>query len=105
MFSFLEPLVPVPIVINGGVFSGKLMIDGNLDTNAVLFRFKFDDPVKVVPVLVRIQVLEKTYEFFCDCRDPYNFLVKTAVLNPEFSLRNKIKIIGVEPLVTYMQGK
>jgi hypothetical protein len=99
--AFLEPLIPCPIDITETMFSGKLLIDGNLNANKIIFSFKFSDPLQVSPLLIRIKVAKKTYDFFIEYRDLNNPIMRTDVLYPDFSMRNRIQIIRIEPIVSY----
>ena len=99
--DLLYPLIPQPINVRNDTFSGKLLIDGNMGTNTLLFRFMFDTAETVAPLCIHIGVLEKVYRFFCTVRDFTNPVMKTLVLNPEFSLEDGITIQKVEPFISY----
>ena len=95
----LYPLIPKPINVQNSTFSGKLLIDGNLTENLLLFRFLFDTVESVSPLCINIEVLKKSYQYLCDIRDFTNPIMKTQVIKPKFNLKNKVKILKIEPLI------
>ncbi|MCL2793494.1 MAG: hypothetical protein FWD87_10455 [Spirochaetaceae bacterium] len=99
--GMLYSLIPKPINIQNSVFSGKLLIDGNIIDNLLLFRFQFDTPENVSPVCIQLEVLQKIYQYFCGIKDFTNPVVKSKVIKPEFCLKNTIKILKVEPLISF----
>ena len=98
--GILYPLTPQPIAIRTGTLSGNLFVDGNVADNLLLFRFKFDIAAATVPLRIQIKVLQDVYHYFCDIRDFSNPIMKTPVIKPEFSLKNEIKILKIESLVS-----
>ena len=97
--GFLYSLTPKPITISTGTLSGRLLVDGNIGENLLLFRFLFDIADDVAPLYIQIEVLEKVYLYFCDIRDFSNPVMKSPVIKTEFELKNKIKVLNVEPMV------
>ena len=97
--GMLYPLIPQPINIQSPAFSGNLLIDGNIHNNLILFRFVFDNLERVSPVCIEIEVLGKIYNYFCDIRDFTNPVMKTPLIETEFCLQNRIKVLKVEPLI------
>lgn len=98
-------------------FSGKLLIDGDLHDNCILFRFLFDRQDMVQPLLIWIKVVplgllkqsgrrnkgQHTRIFVLECSLPdlSNPIVKTRLLYPEWLLRkNMIRVIGIEPQIS-----
>jgi hypothetical protein len=98
-------------------FSGKLLIDGDLEDNCILFRFLFDKPEMVHPLFITIKVLplkslesfpeghggqnEKTLVFECNIPDLSNSVMKTCLLFPDFMIKeHKIEVIGIESQVS-----
>ena len=97
----LYPLIPKPIDVKNDTFSGKLLVDGNIINNLLLFKFHFDFAESMSPVCIHIEVLEKKYQYFCNIRDFTNPVMKTQIIKPEFNMENNIKILKIEPLVTF----
>ena len=95
----LYPLIPKPIYVQNDAFSGKLLIDGNIINNLLLFRFEFDAAENMSPVCVHVEVLRKIYQYFCDIRDFSSPIMKSRVINPDFCLKNRIEILKIEPLI------
>jgi hypothetical protein len=62
--QFLASLIPNPIRINDGL-SGEIYIDGNINQNQILFRFKFDNEEEVSPVLIYIELSGIVYKYCC----------------------------------------
>ena len=96
-------------------FSGKLLIDGDLEENCILFRFLFDTEEMVHPLVISVKVSpitlqessindeqeEKNFVFWCNIPDFNNPVMKTSLFFPEFLLkRNKIQVISVESQVS-----
>ena len=98
-------------------FSGKLLIDGDLEDNCILFRFLFDAPEMVHPLIVSIKALPiallgscsqehsgqdgKTFVFECNIPDFSNPVMKTRLIFPEFSIReHKIRVTRIESQVS-----
>jgi hypothetical protein len=98
-------------------FSGKLLIDGDLEDNCILFRFLFDKAEMVHPLIITINALpltslesyskrngdqeERTYVFECNIPDLSNSVMKTCLLFPDFLMREyKIEVIGIESQVS-----
>ena len=92
-------------------FSGKLLIDGDMQDNSIMFRFIFDKKNMVHPLLIRVKVLpivskensekehwkqnEQTTVFKCNIPDLNNPVMKTLLVYPDFLLK-KHKIIGID---------
>ena len=98
--GMLYPLVPKPIDVRNEAFSGSLQVDGNIAGNLLLFRFEFDAESSMAPVCIQVEVQQKVYLFFCGIRDFTNPVMKSPVIKTDFSLKNKITILKVEPLVS-----
>jgi len=96
----LYPLVPKPIDVRNEAFSGSLQVDGSIADNLLLFRFEFDAKSNMAPVCIQVEVEQKVHLFFCEVRDFTNPVMKSQVIKTDFSLKNKIKILKVEPLVS-----
>jgi len=99
--GILYPLIPKPIDVQSGAFSGKLLVDGNISSNLLLFRFQFDTAESVCPLYIQVEVSGQAYQFLCNIRDFANPLMKTLVTEPEFSLKSAIKILGLESPVSF----
>jgi len=95
-------------------FSGKLLIDGDLHNNCIVFRYVFDKLEEVHPLFITIKTLPlsslerlseacqegKTYVFPCNIPDLSNSIMKTCLLYPEFLIKeHKIEIIGIDSQV------
>ena len=93
-------------------FSGKLLIDGDLEDNCILFRFMFDTPEMVHPLILWIKALplaslesgeqdEKHLVFECNIPDYGNQVMKTGLIFPDFYLKkHKIWVTSVESQVS-----
>ena len=95
----MDVLYPVTHVTRLG-FSGKLLIDGDLKSNCILFRFLFDSERMVHPLLIYVRATalpkgcseegyghgEKTCVLQCNTPDCNNPLMKTRLIYPEFLL-------------------
>ena len=98
--------------INKREFSGKLLIDGALQDNCILFRFLFDKTEMVHPLIIRVEVSPITCKKIrkpdiwtrtleCNIHDISNPMMKTRLLFPDFQLsKHKIKIINIESQVS-----
>jgi hypothetical protein len=101
MNNILYPLVSHPIPVNSAGFSGRLFIDGNTESNCILFRFRFDKNSKPAPVFVSVNAAGKSYQFLCGIRDFTNPDMKSPVIEAKFSLSDGIELIEVAPLVNF----
>jgi len=98
-------------------FSGKLLIDGDLQDNCMLIRFLFDKPEIVHPLIVRIRVrsllavkrqsgrhakrVVKEFVYACNIPDLNNPVMKSRLIYPDYLLgENKVWVIGVESQVS-----
>jgi len=98
-------------------FSGKLLIDGDLEDNCILFRFVFDKPEMVHPLFITVKALplsslenlseghgcqgERIYVFECNIPDLSNSVMKTCLLFPEFLIKeHKIEVVGIDSQVS-----
>jgi len=93
-------------------FAGKLLIDGDLEDNCIMFRFLFDMFEMVHPLLIWVKTLpitslesgecdEKTFVFECNIADFNNPVMKTEMLYPEFLLKeHRILVINIESQVS-----
>ena len=89
-------------------FSGKLIIDGDLEDNCILFRFMFDTEEMVHPLLIWVRTLptttlectekeKKNFVFECNIPDYGNQVMKTSLIFPNFSLKeHKIWVTNIE---------
>ena len=106
----MDALYPVESITKHN-FSGKLLIDGDLRDNCILFRFLFDTAEMVHPLLIWVKALPiaslesgkqggKTLVFECNIPDFNNPVMKTGLLFPEFLLKeHKIRVIDIESQV------
>ena len=107
---------PVTHIKNAN-FSGKLLIDGDIQDNCILFRFLFDEEEMVHPLIISIQVLpialpknylkadciqeKKTYIYACNIPDFNNPLMKTRLIFPEFLLKEqRIQVVCIESQIS-----
>jgi hypothetical protein len=97
--EFLYPLIPRPISVTSAGISGRLFVDGNIESNRVLFRFRFDGGFAPVPLFVKLNIAGKTCRVFCGVRDFTNPDMKSGVLKPEFSLADRIEFAGIELII------
>ena len=98
-------------------FSGKLLVDGDLQDNCILFRFLFDKPEMIHPLLVRIRVLpvlarkeqsrrrvkrnQNGFIYTCNVPDLNNPVMKSRLIYPDYLLKeNRIQVINVESQVS-----
>jgi len=112
----MDVLYPVKH-IEKGEFSGKLLIDGDLDDNCILFRFVFDKPEMIHPLFITVKTLPlaslknfsedrngtegKITVFECNIPDLGNSVMKTGLLFPDFLIKEyKIEVIGIESQVS-----
>ena len=98
-------------------FCGKLLIDGDLEDNCILFRFLFDKAEMVHPLLIWVKVRpiealgnrsgrvyneKKIFVFKCNIPDCNNPLMKSSLLFPNFLLREyEIRVINIESQISY----
>jgi len=112
----MDVLFPTKHIVKAE-FSGKLLIDGNLEDNCILFRFVFDKPEMVHPLFITIKALslsslencsekhgnqdDRTYVFECNIPDLSNSVMKTSLLFPDFFIKEyKIEVIGINSQVS-----
>jgi len=97
-------------------FSGKLLIDGDLQDNCILFRFLFDRTEMVHPLFIRIKAMPiihrkcpgrrykqyaKTFTFGCNVPDSSNPVMKTRLLFPVFALKeHRIRVTCIESQIS-----
>ena len=93
-------------------FSGKLLIDGDLGDNCILFRFMFDTPEMVHPLIIWGRAIpivllksndqeEKKFVFECNIPDYSNQVMKTGLIFPDFLLNvHKIEVTNVESQIS-----
>ena len=96
-------------------FSGKLLINGDLEDNYILFRFLFDTDEMVHPLVISVKIVPKTVlegglndeqeekiiVFWCNIPDFNNPVMKTGLVFPEFLLKeHRIEVISVESQVS-----
>ena len=98
-------------------FSGKLLIDGDLLNNCIVFRYIFDKPEMVHPLFITVKALpllslenlseghsgqdKRTYVFECNIPDLSNSIMKTCLLFPEFLIKeHKIEVVGIDSQVS-----
>ena len=93
--GILYSLISQPIQVHTGTLSGKLLVDGNITQNLLLFRFQFDTYSCITPLFIEVKVLQKVYRYFCDIRDFSNPIMKTPVIRPDFDMKNKIEILQI----------
>ena len=111
----MDVLYPVTSVTTP-FFSGKLLINGDLQDNCMLFRFLFDKAEMVHPLIMTIKAPpislkkqsktdygQETYIYECNIRDFNNPLMKTRLIFPEFLLKERrIKVICIESQVSVL---
>jgi hypothetical protein len=108
----MDVLYPTKPIVKAE-FSGKLMIDGDLEDNCILFRFVFDKPEQVHPLLITIRALPLSslesfsegygsrHVFECNIPDIRNSVIKTCLLYPELLLReHKIEVVDIDSQVS-----
>jgi hypothetical protein len=95
----LYPLIPRPLAVHTAGFSGRLFIEGSLESNHILFRFRFDNAAELAPLIVKLGAAGKTWRFLCDMRDFTNPDMKSLILKPAFSLASHVTFLGVESLI------
>jgi len=97
----LTPLIPRPILVETDSIVGKLRIDGNIEHNAIQFRFRFYRAVEKAPVCLNIHAAGKTYRYYCTIsgKDPKEIL--TPVFTPDFTIGQCFRVSGIEPLVQF----
>jgi hypothetical protein len=98
--AILSRLLPGPIAIQENGIAGRLFVDGNLEGNALLFRFLFDKPDEIVPVYLDVRIAGKDYRYLLSGRDLTNPMVKSPVLTPDASIADGLEIMGINPLVS-----
>jgi len=97
-------------------FSGKLLIDGDLEDNCILFRYVFDKPEMIHPLFITVKALPlssleshsegrgqdmRIYVFECNIPDLSNSVMKTSLLFPKFLIKeHKIEVIGIDSQVS-----
>jgi hypothetical protein len=95
----LYRLIPKPIEIESGDFSGRLDIRGNIYFNEVLFKFIFNREEEVAPLVVRFEANGKEYRYRCLIHDKNNHAMMTPILrHPDFKVYEIIRP-AVEPLI------
>ena len=97
----LAPLIPRPILIETNSIAGKLRIDGNIEHNAIQFRFRFYRAVEKAPVCLNIYAAGKTRRYYCTIsgKDPKE--IRTPVFSPDFTIGQCFRISGIEPLAHF----
>jgi len=98
-------------------FSGKLLVDGDLQSNAILFRFLFDTAKSVHPLVISIKAIpittlgtrlgasskqdEKIFDLECNISDTCNRVMKTCLFSPPFQLvEHEILITDIKSQVS-----
>jgi hypothetical protein len=97
-------------------FSGKLLIDGNLEDNCIMFRFLFDEPEMIHPLLIRVKAMPlvspgkrsgcgrgraRIITFICGIPDSRNPAMTTTLVFPGFALKKHLlKVIKIESQVS-----
>jgi hypothetical protein len=114
--KLMEVLYPVKHIVKPE-FTGKVLIDGDLEDNCILFRFVFDKPEMVHPLFITVKALplsslerlseeqggqdERIYVYECNIPDLSNSVMKTNLLFPEFLIKEyKIEVIGIDSQVS-----
>jgi len=112
----MEKLCPAKRITKPN-FSGKLLINGDLRENSILFRFLFDRHDMVQPLLIWLKVLDirllkkkrrrsnkqniKTLVMECNNPDFNDLIMTTRLLYPEWlSRKSRIRVIGIESQVS-----
>ena len=100
-------------------FSGKLLIDGDLEDNFLFLRFLFDTEEMVHPLVISVKALPIAslkscsdelnkqniqtfnFEIGCNITDFNNPLMKTSLIYPDFLLKeHRIEVINIESQVS-----
>ena len=103
-------------------FSGVLKVDGNLKNNCIRFRFLFDEPEMVHPLIITLELSPKlSYEnnykrnsnqdnspsekilddFECEYRDINNPIIKTDIEFPQYLLKEyHIMVVAVKSKIS-----
>jgi hypothetical protein len=114
--KFMYVLYPAKHIIKDE-FSGKLLIDGDLENNCILFRFLFDTREMVHPLIISIKALpvvllknssegqieenEINLKLECNIPDFSNHVMKTRLFSPDFLLKeHRIRIMNIESQVS-----
>jgi len=94
----LFSLIPQPIRIKTGSITGKLLVNGNIEYNAIQFRFRFIKTQETVPVRLSICVGGKTYCYYCTILKNAPKEIITPVFSPEFNINQCFTIRNIEPI-------
>jgi len=114
--QLMEHLSPVKDITKHN-YSGKLLIDGDLEDNCIMFRFLFDTAEMVHPLILWVRTIpiaslkirsgkrrkqrEKIFVYECNVQDFNNPVMKTELLYPEFILKkHEVRVIHVESQVS-----
>jgi hypothetical protein len=100
MLIYIYNLISTPIRYNKNP-SGELNIIGNTEKNIIVFSFKFDNSNDIVPVIVLVRSIMNEYRFCCDIFNEKTSTVETPFIYPDFNIREGIRIIQLEPIVSY----
>jgi hypothetical protein len=103
--ALLSSLIPKPIRISNDEVSGELFVDGNFEYKKLMFRFRFDKPDEVAPLLIQIEdTTGKSYQYCCNRYDFSNPVIKSRILHVEFPLCGGIRVLKVMPVVSYIRA-
>jgi hypothetical protein len=97
----VSPLIPRPIPVNTGTLTGELRVDGNIEHNAIQFRFRFTDPCEIAPLLLIVNAAGKTCRYYCTIQDNNAREMVTPIFHPEFNVGQCFTITKIEPLVQF----
>jgi hypothetical protein len=113
----MKRLCPVKHITNEeDNFAGDLQIHGDLQDNCILFRFVFDKPEMVQPLLIWLEsghiatgLLEKAEDYLgilnkkdvsviaCNIPDYFSPIMKAPLIYPDFPLReHRTEVIKIE---------
>jgi len=112
----MDVLYPVKHIVKPE-FTGKVLIDGDLEDNCILFRFVFDKPEMVPPLFVTVKALplsslerfseeqggqdERIYMYECNILDLSNSVMKIKLFFPGFLIKEqKIEVVGIDSQVS-----
>ena len=96
--KMLYQLIPNPITVCEPNFSGCLYIDGNISSNRLLFRFRFDRSEELTPLFITVLADEKSHRYICNRRDLTNPEIKSQVLSPDYQISKGFKVTKIEAL-------
>jgi hypothetical protein len=100
------PLIPGHFPVDNGNIHGKLYIEGSLEVNCLAFRFIFNDPMDLSPLVIGVKTSGQNYTFYCLIRKNTGGIssVETPLFQSPFCLSEKFEVTTVEKLVKIEAG-